>query len=396
MPIVCITGVPGAGKTLRALSTVLNMVGVKQQANVAEIQAGLASATRPIAFCGVEGLIPGLGIDLVDPMDWQSLPDGCVVLVDEAWKWWGSHLPAGARDQRYMALAEHRHRGFDFVITCQAPAQLQTHVKSLVGEHEHVARKFNTKITVVWKWPDLQSAPNSEASKNRALDEVWTHPKGIYGLYQSATMHTIKRKIPKKLILALCVLPVVAGLLFFGVKAVASIGKHGSVPGLGESSAGEESSAPLDGSKPKGQPLTTEQYLAQFAPRVSTMPMSAPAYDEREIVAEPRMFCVVSGPGLDAQQQYIAGRCRCVTEQNTPWALDEVICRKVVALGGMYDPYKAVEKSTDRVERMQGPAPVAPVVAPSDPVGIGVADPSKVAYGGMRGEVGSAPEPGGL
>src|SRR5688572_6801210 len=212
MPIKAITGTPGAGKTLRALQELLSEAGVKDQSSPAAISAGIQVVSRPLVVCGVEGLVPGYFREIENPMDWQDLDDGSIVLVDEAWKWWGKHLAHIRTDPRYLALAEHRHRGFDFIITTQSPSQLQDHLRGLVGEHLHVTRKFGTSHTMCYQWPALQESPNGKSIKKEAIETHWKHPAGLYGLYKSATQHTIKRKFPKKILLIPVVLVAVVAL----------------------------------------------------------------------------------------------------------------------------------------------------------------------------------------
>lgn len=56
---------------------------------------------------------------LDDPKDWQKLPDGAVVVVDECYSSFPRRMP-GAKVPAYVdALATHRHRGFDFILICQ-------------------------------------------------------------------------------------------------------------------------------------------------------------------------------------------------------------------------------------------------------------------------------------
>ena len=115
-----------------------------------------AKAERPIVAAGIDGLEPGLAMVLDDPRKWNDkdadgnylVPDGSIIYVDEAWKWFG-HLQDASRQAtppHVVALAEHRHRGLDFVWTTQMPNQLYPFVRGLIGAHTHCVRRFGTQF----------------------------------------------------------------------------------------------------------------------------------------------------------------------------------------------------------------------------------------------------------
>jgi hypothetical protein len=115
---------------------------------------------RPLFAAGVDGLQPGMAAELVDPREWNAVkpgvagdcnctagppghahvvPDGSLIFVDEAWKWFG-HLHDASRQAtppHVLQLAEHRHRGIDFVWTTQGPNQLYPFVRPLIADHYH-------------------------------------------------------------------------------------------------------------------------------------------------------------------------------------------------------------------------------------------------------------------
>src|SRR5690606_6192513 len=107
-----------------------------------------AKDPRPLVAYGIDGLKPGLATVLKDPREWNAvregetchchdtenseaceshvIPNGALIFVDEAWKWFG-HLHNATRQSvppHVLALAEHRHRGIDFVWTMQSPIQI--------------------------------------------------------------------------------------------------------------------------------------------------------------------------------------------------------------------------------------------------------------------------------
>ncbi len=335
MPITLITGTPGAGKTLLALAMLLKEAGLKGTEEKS-IRAQLAeppetsNLKRNVVVCGVEGLKDGLFDTMESPLDWQEYEDGTLFLVDECWKWFGSHEREVSKDARFLALAEHRHRGMDFIMTAQMPSQLQSHLRGLVSPHFHVARKFGTKLTMRYEWPSLQSSPNSIANRKTAVEVPWSHPDSVYWMYQSATMHTIKRRIPAKVyaMLAMAVL-VVVGLGGAGIAAQRFVTRDAPVA---DNSKTSQSSVGGAVSAIKNV-VSGEDYMALRVPRVDGIPSSAPLFDGREVTSYPLLFCMSEGrDGRDA--------CTCITEQNTTVEVDGLACRYIARWGGQYDAYK--------------------------------------------------------
>lgn len=338
MPIKAITGTPGAGKTLSALEELCKAVGVdpRKCKTADELVEKLRNRDnpRPVFVCNVEGLKPGLFDTLEDPLDWQDCPDGSLILVDEVWQFLGTQLKT-KDDPRVLDLAKHRHRGFDFIFTLQQPSQLTTFVRGLVGEHVHVSRKFGTELTERFVWPAMCDDPNSLYQRKRGSSAVWSYPEAVKGLYQSATIHTVKRKLPLR-VLALPALAVVliASIVVGGMQIKSFISPA-------EATAGEPAERSEHGDPPpptapvQAQPeaLTADQWLERQTPRVATMPWSAPLFDGRPVVADPAIYCMAIGEnGSDG--------CECRTEQGTRYQLEYAECRFLAFNGEPYNPYR--------------------------------------------------------
>ncbi len=106
MPITVLTGTPGGGKTALMMERLL------EESKRAE---------RPLFAAGIDGLQHGLATVLEDPRQWNAkdaeghylVPNGAIIFIDEAWKWFG-HLHDASRQPTphyVLELAEHRHRG---------------------------------------------------------------------------------------------------------------------------------------------------------------------------------------------------------------------------------------------------------------------------------------------
>lgn len=371
MPIKLVTGTPGAGKTLLALEQVLKDGGIKDRSSFARIKEQIAEGkqTRPIVVCGVEGLRPDLFVEMDSPLDWEDYDDGTLFLVDEAWKWLGVQVDKLNKDERFLKFAEHRHRGMDFIMTTQMPAQLHQHIRGLVNPHIHVTRKFGTKATVTYEWPHCVSNPNSKTAKSTSIEKLWSQPTPVYEMYQSATLHTIKRNIPFKVAAIPVVVIAVVGALGGAVWAAKNfVDRDGKIddPNKLQVEAGSlderEKQARLTAATTAAPAVTDGvSYLALREPRVPQIPTSAPIFDGRKVVSYPRLLCIAGGEdGMDS--------CRCVTEQNTRVNIDFVSCQEIARWGGMYDEYR---EESEPVQQMQASTEQQPQHRPGayDPIG---------------------------
>jgi len=336
VPITCITGTPGAGKTLSALEELFKEVGISVRGKTVEqLREELQQKQdRPVYVCNVRGLKPGLFEEIADPFGWEDLPDGSLILVDEAWEFFGKHL-RNSDDPRVLNFAKHRHRGFDWIMTTQAPSQLAPFLRDLLGRHIHVTRKFGTQTTYRYEWPHVQDNPNSQTAKGHAIEQMWRYPHEVFALYESATLHTVKRRIPRKIIVALVVAAfsfvAIPGAFYFLWEALG--GSEAQATVAAQAATGEARSvASTDPSGDGEDILTPEQYAYMRSPRIAADPASAPLYDRFEVQDYPRMFCMISG---DQRIERIS--CRCRTQQMTPILVEDRICIHV-ARNGMWDP----------------------------------------------------------
>lgn len=345
MPIELFTGQPGNGKTALMMERL-----------VAEAKA----ASRPIFAAGIDGLDPGLATVLDDPRHWNNkdadgnyiVPDGSLIFIDEAWKWFG-HLHDATRQQtprHVLELAEHRHRGLDFVWTTQQPNQLYPFVRGLIGSHAHVVRRFGTKMIDVYRWGELNEEIKSLAKRDMAQRTTRLLPSQVFGQYKSAEVHTIKARIPFKVML-LPVLVVVA--LVFAYLAYRSLTSSGVTGGQGkegtQSASADAAPSPFRPAGAKEEAPrwpTAAAYAKDHLPRISTMPWTAPVFDDRQARSDPQLVCMSSMEGLDAQGVRQEASCRCLTEQGTAYELSQPECRTLARNGPVYNPYR--ERSEDR------------------------------------------------
>lgn len=345
MPIELFTGQPGNGKTALMMERL-----------VAEAKV----ASRPIFAVGIDGLDPGLATVLDDARSWNDkdgdgnyiIPDGSLIFVDEAWKWFG-HLHDATRQQtprHVLELAEHRHRGLDFVWTTQQPNQLYPFVRGLIGAHSHVVRRFGTKMLDVYRWGELNEEIKSLAKRDMAQRTTRLLPSQVFGQYKSAEVHTIKARIPLRVLLLPAVIVVGAVCAYLAYRSLvpstltAGSGKEGTQSALADAAP----SPPSGGSRKEGAPRwpSAAAYAKDHLPRISTMPWTAPVFDDRQTRSDPQLVCMSSMEGLDAQGVRQEASCRCLTEQGTAYELSQPECRTLARNGPVYNPYR--ERPEDR------------------------------------------------
>lgn len=207
MAIHLISGVPGAGKTLRAVYTMVELLRTEH------------GADRPF-FGNVNGLKGQAPV----PDEWMDVPDGSLILIDEVQQRWRRYRVSGEPPPEIAALETHRHRGIDFILTCQNPSQLTTDVRALVDTHEHLMRKGKLSGAVVWRWEGVcHTNPVTHKRDADCEASIWRYPKWVFDQYESAVMHTGKRRLPRILVIAPVVLLGAVGAIVFAVAQVKGI-----------------------------------------------------------------------------------------------------------------------------------------------------------------------------
>lgn len=388
MPVALISGLPGHGKTSIMVEELMAEAAKKEP--------------RPIWQAGIEGLRDGLATELVDPTKWNAIdpsqegtcecgftmqpdahgelvrvegrpphahvvPDGAIIFIDEAWKWFG-HLQNATRQANpahVLELAEHRHRGIDFVWTTQGPTQIYPFARTLIDRHRHVVRRWGTQFIEVFTWGEMQEEVKSTTKRELAERVTRTLPKDVRGVYKSASEHTIKAKLPLRLFLLPVLLVALVTVLYFAVTMMK--------PSQAEESAGEGEQAALAAADLSVRPVLSDAdkeaallaYYEERKPRIAALPGSAPLFDGRSVVSEPGLYCIAGGSGADGNGEQRAAGCTCLTEQGTPYALPRNECEMLARQGGAYDPYKEPRRERGMGERRDRGAGVSPAVTPS-------------------------------
>lgn len=345
--ITIITGTPGAGKTLYAISKLLlPIVGTTVRQ---EVDGEVVEHPRTI-YTNIRGLT--LDHELIDGgatgglRNWHEwAKPGAVIVFDEVQKIWEPRANGSKVPDDIKALETHRHMGVDFVLITQGLMLTERNLAMLCNRHLHVRRVANLGFAVVYEW---DHASRTLLYAKAIAKQPWRYDKKVFKVYKSADLHT---KQPKRvptlvwfIVAALCglayLLPSVRERLSarmnpaaVEVKDAKETGK-GAAPGAAGSAASATGPTHIDDAK-------------DWRPRDPARPESAPAYDAVRKVA---VMPVVTGAIR------MGDRVRCFTQQGTDAGLSEHDCIAWLT-SPRFDPYRV-----DRLEH-QPPGVKGPEVA---------------------------------
>ncbi len=338
--ITLITGVPGSGKTLMAVSDLSKKVD-KEWAGRKIFIHGIPELTIP-----TEPIPEGHTIQ--DMHVWLKWPEnnGSIVVIDEAQNIFPPRSAGSKTPEIVEWLHVHRHSGVDIILITQMPGRIDKQVRDLVGAHYHI-HKTPLGVRMRYFWDYCENNPKS-GMKN-ARPEVYKFDKKAFGLYKSAEIHT-KVKTPKSRVL--WVIP--AALIVFGITAYMG---YSLLSGLGssEKADSENSSASSfvdvksddlkksvkDKSAMAGQEIggqiapsqnknLTEEMLK---PKIEGMVESKPLYDQIRQVKqlEYPVACISGGKS----------GCSCYSSQGTVIKeIDKKTCNDYLKNGMPFNPYK--------------------------------------------------------
>lgn len=323
-PLTVVTGLPGSGKTLFTL------------ANVEEY------AKREGFKVYYHG-IPQLTLDwemLEEPKKWHELPNKSIIVIDESQTTFPPRASSAAMPPHVEAANTLRHKSHMLVLITQHPMLIDGSIRKLCTRHYHVERFYGFQKSSVHEF--LKIRDNVDKSTKGSIVTHFVYPKEVFNWYKSADMHTIKKRIPPRLI-AIIVLPIVAvALIYVAVKTIGGMTskeKAAQVAGAGGSvnaSTGQISYSPA----------SAPVWVDTLKPRLPGFPHTAPRYDD---VTKPTQApfpaaCVAS-----------VSRCICHTQQGTKMIVPDDVCRSIAA-NGFFNDFRDVGLSRDSNEKT--PAPV--------------------------------------
>jgi zona occludens toxin len=370
------TGANGAGKTLFTL---------------ADVRAQQLKENRPVYYHGFEAADPlkAFGWLPFEPRDWMALPDGSICIMDEA----QNEFPlrkSGSDVPRYIEdIAQFRRkRGFDFWITTPHPMLIDVFIRRLIGSpswHRHCKRVFGSNMTSISQWSSVKTDCEKPTAGDSGQTSLRAFPKEVFTWYNSASLHTGKRKFPLALkLLAVAVLAVpLAG--WFAVNRISSIGQATQArlaeKGIGSTAA--NGAAPSAATSAVVKPRSLEQlrndYLLEHSPRIAGLPQTAPVYDKvTDAVVAPYPAACLFGvrPGTRKAE------CKCWTQQGTLLQTPLDLCSQVVAQGFFVDfklPAPSGREKEPPAAASSAPAAPAFAVMPVTVLAAGKVAPDAVA-----------------
>lgn len=315
--ITLITGLPGNGKTLYAL---------------AYVKAWAEKEGREVYYSGINDLkLPWVEIE---PEKWFEAPAKSIIVIDECQRVFrprsfGSHVP-----EFVSKLETHRHQGLDIVLITQHPMLTDPSIRRLAGRHLHVVRKWGTESATVHEWPAVRDNCDKPAGRKDSEKQAWKYPKSAYEFYKSAEAHTVKRNIPKRVIILLTLPFIFAACVWYMYQwtqkkihpDVAGQVASGQVTGVSSQPVGQ------GGQVVKASYRNAIDDARQFAfertARVAGLQYTAPRYDE---ITKPTTAPV---PAACIEMKT---RCLCYSQQGTPLAVESDTCRQIVAHGYFLD-----------------------------------------------------------
>ena len=135
------------------------------------------------------------------------------VIIDEVHKVFPTRSGKDKVPPFIVEFAEHRHKGLDFLVTSPNILMIDVFFRRLVDVHFHFIRQFGRASSSVFRFDGCEDAADKKQGRVGAVKEVRSMDPAVFPLYKSAEVHTIKRKIPKKVIFYL--------LLFLGLLSAA-------------------------------------------------------------------------------------------------------------------------------------------------------------------------------
>nr|DAX86074.1 MAG TPA: zonular occludens toxin [Inoviridae sp.] len=346
--ITLITGVPGSGKTLMAVSDLAKKVD-KEWAGRKIFIHGIPDLTIP-----TEPIPDGHSIQ--DMHVWLKWPEnnGSIVVIDEAQNIFPPRSAGSKTPEIVEWLHVHRHLGVDIILITQMPGRIDKQVRDLVGAHYHI-HKTPLGVRMRYFWDYCENNPKS-GMKN-ARPEVYKFDKKAFGLYKSAEIHT-KVKTPKSRVLWVIPLAlVVFGMTsYMGYSLLSGLGssekdvaENSSLSSVVEVKSDDVKKSVKDKSVMAGQEIGGQMAPNQnknltedmLNPKIEGMVESKPLYDQIRQVKqfEYPVACISGGKS----------GCSCYSSQGTVIKeIDKKTCNDYVRNGLPFNPYK--ENSRDVVQ----------------------------------------------
>ena len=322
-----VTGLPGSGKTLWTLTTVKAYV---EKENKALIEQG--KPPRQVFYHGIPELTLAGWQLMESPEDWINLPSHSIIVIDECQSTFRPRA-ASVKPPPYIAEFEtHRHKGLDFFLLTQHPMLVDGNIRRLAGKHYHVVRFYGFQKSTIHEFQQVRD--NVDKNLKNSISTHFIYPKEVFNWYKSADAHTMKKRIPMRLIM-IVVLPIF--LVAAGYWAFKSLSEIVNKPSefadeikggkTAHSASGDKTeSSVTGGSYPEAVKMS---YLEARTPAIQDFPHTAPIYEElTKPVRVPYPAACISSKNYG---------CKCFTDKGTKLNVTPSVCEQIIANGFYVD-----------------------------------------------------------
>jgi zona occludens toxin len=331
------TGLPGNGKTLYALSFVKEW---SERDN------------RPVFYSGIADL--KLPWTEIDPEKWFECPPNSIIVIDECQRVFRPRTISKDVPEHVSKLETHRHLGVDLVLITQHPMLADSSIRRLVGNHKHIVRTFGSLRATIHEWGSVKDNCDKSSGRTDSIKHFWKFDKKAFDYYKSAEVHTVKRSIPMKVYMFFCLPLLIIAAIWYMVGFTQSRVIKGDKPkeALAVSSSSQSGSAAASTQKGrvsvsyKDAMEDAKQFSFENTPRLAGIPATAPKYDE---ITKPSVAPVASGCLASKS------RCSCFTQQATPIAMSDDMCRQIV-VNGFFQEFDPAGKSSSREQSRPVPS----------------------------------------
>lgn len=335
--ITLYTGLPRNGKTLKAIDDI-------ERKRIAE--------NRPVYYHGITDVKLDWH-ELKDPQKWYELPQGAMIIFDEAQKVFEPGSP-NAVPKFIRELETHGHSGFDMFFITQHPMFIHAHVRRLANAHFHVVRSYGFEKATVHEFMKTNESPDK--SVKGSIEHHYLYNKELFGKYKSAEIHNMKKRIPMRLVMFFVLPIILIAVLYFGYQAVMGLADSPETvdAAADKNNLLETPALPSQNHSNQKKEDDPNYWYVQNTPRIATLPHTAPKYDKvtEPVVAPVPAACIAS-----------KAKCVCYSQQGTRLQTDELFCRQVAANGFFLDfQDNRNAKPNPHNEPAIQPEPAAPAV----------------------------------
>lgn len=209
----------------------------------------------------------------LQPFDWRDLPNGSVLIFDEAHEhpafserdllrnykiqYWEDELkrintldlPATKRKELLtqtkemyskilkdekekildigISMSMHRHFDIELILVTQNPTKLNRDVLGNITIHKVMRRKFGFEAANIWTFGEAMTTWGKTVADGALVKEYWKFPKHLFNFYNSAESHNVEKYFPKKYYAFACI-PLF--IFYLGYSKASETGFFGLIP----------------------------------------------------------------------------------------------------------------------------------------------------------------------